>query len=225
VGDRGGGGRHRGSVVCAASAGAVVAGIDLNHASLKGTLPAASLLAHLTFIHLNSNRLTGVVPDTLWNLQYLTELDLSNNLLSGHLPSMLSCLFGIEVLNNAHNQLTGELMELVCDLRRIMNLSVAFNFFSEISQDCDRLAGRSMFNFAGNCVPGRDMQRPQPKCDGARGDAAGLVSASAVQGHAAVDLLVLGLVHFGRETKIYKVAKICVFICFLIQGNRESANC
>jgi hypothetical protein len=33
----------------------------------------------------------------------------------------------------------------VCDLRRITNLSVAFNFFSGISQDCYRLAGRSMF--------------------------------------------------------------------------------
>jgi hypothetical protein len=81
-----------------------------------------------------------------------------------------------------------------------------------------------MFDFAGNCVPGRDMLRPQPECHGAPGDAAGLVSASAVQGHAAVDLLVLGLVRSGRETKIYKVAKICVFICFLIQGNRESAD-
>jgi hypothetical protein len=70
---------------------------------------------------------------------------MSNNLLSGHLPSTLSCLSGIEVLNIAHNQLTGELPELVCDLRRITNLSVGFNFFSEISQDCYRLAGRSMF--------------------------------------------------------------------------------
>ncbi|XP_047045735.1 leucine-rich repeat extensin-like protein 4 [Lolium rigidum] len=277
----------------AAAAGAVVAGIDLNHASLKGTLPAAvSLLAHLTFIHLNSNRLGGAVPDTLGDLQYLTELDLSNNLfsgpfpastllipslvyldlrfngfsgelpeevfaknldavflnnnqfegsipetlwsspatvitlannrltgpvptsysygggggrlrevlflnnrltgcvpealgflpcievldlssnlLSGHLPSTLSCLSGIEVLNIAHNQLTGELPELVCELRRITNLSVAFNFFSGISQGCDALAGRSVFDFAGNCVPGRGMQRPQPECDGAPGDA------------------------------------------------------
>lgn len=273
----------------AAAAGAVVAGIDLNHASLKGTLPAAlSLLSHLTFLHLNSNRLAGAVPDTLGDLQYLTELDLSNNLfsgpfpaatllipslvyldlrfngfsgelpdevfaknldalflnnnqfdgqipetlwsspatvitlannrltgpvptaygyggrvrellflnnkltgcvpealgflpyievldlsnnlLSGHLPSTLSCLSGIEVLNIAHNQFTGELPELVCDLRRITNLSVSFNFFSGISQDCDRLAGRSVFDFAGNCVPGRGMQRPQPECDDAPGD-------------------------------------------------------
>jgi hypothetical protein len=28
-----------------------------------------------------------------------------------------------------------------------------------------------VFDFAGNCVPGRDMQRPQPECDGAPGDA------------------------------------------------------
>jgi hypothetical protein len=70
---------------------------------------------------------------------------MSKNLLSGQLPSTLLCLSGIEVLNIAYNQLTGELPELVCDLRRITNLSVAFNFFSGISQDCYRLAGRSMF--------------------------------------------------------------------------------
>ena len=42
----------------AAAAGAptVVAGIDLNRAGLRGTLPeAVSLLAHLTFLHLNSS--------------------------------------------------------------------------------------------------------------------------------------------------------------------------
>ncbi|XP_040380236.1 leucine-rich repeat extensin-like protein 6 [Oryza brachyantha] len=276
----------------AAGARAVVAGIDLNRASLRGTLPAAvSLLAHLTFLHLNSNRLSGAVPDSLRDLQYLTELDLSNNLfsgpfpaatllipslvyldlrfnafsgqvpaeafaknldalflnnnqfdgqipetlwsspatvitlannrltgpvptaygygaggrvrevlflnnkltgcipeelgflpnievldlsynsLSGHLPTTLSCLSGIEVLNIAHNQFTGELPDLVCDLKRITNLSVSFNFFSGISQHCDRLAGRSVFDFVGNCIPGRGLQRPPPECDGAPGDA------------------------------------------------------
>ncbi|KAI5021620.1 hypothetical protein ZWY2020_058350 [Hordeum vulgare] len=102
--------------------------------------------------------LTGCVPEALGFLPYIEVLDLSNNLLSGHLPSTLSCLSGIEVLNIAHNQFTGDLPELVCDLRRITNLSVSFNFFSGISQDCDRLAGRSVFDFAGNCVPGRGMQ-------------------------------------------------------------------
>ncbi|XP_039836853.1 leucine-rich repeat extensin-like protein 7 [Panicum virgatum] len=277
----------------AAAAGAptVVAGIDLNRAGLRGTLPeAVSLLAHLTFLHLNSNRLGGAVPDSLRDLQYLTELDLSNNLfsgpfpastllipslvyldlrfnafsgelppdvfakdldavflndnqfegqipetlwsspatvitlannrftgpvpaayggyggrvrevlflnnnltgcvpealgflpsiqvldlsynaLSGHLPGTLSCLSGIEVLNVAHNQLTGELPDLLCDLRRITNLSVSFNFFSGISQRCDRqLGSRGVFDFVGNCVPGRDMQRPQPECEGFPGE-------------------------------------------------------
>lgn len=276
----------------AAPSTVVVAGIDLNRANLRGTLPDAAFggLAHLTFLHLNSNRFAGAVPEALRDMAYLTELDLSNNLLSGpfpastllipslvyldlrfnafsgglpaelftkpnldavflnnnqfdgavpdtlwsspatvitlannrltgqipsaygyasgrvrevlflnnnltgcvpealgflpsiqvldlsynaltgHLPGTISCLAGIEVLNVAHNQLTGELPDLLCDLRRITNLSVAFNFFSGISQRCDRLAGRSIFDFVGNCVPGRDMQRPQPECDGFPGD-------------------------------------------------------
>uniref|UniRef100_A0A0A9GER2 Cell wall hydroxyproline-rich glycoprotein n=1 Tax=Arundo donax TaxID=35708 RepID=A0A0A9GER2_ARUDO len=280
-------------VYCSASpdgaAATVVAGIDLNRANLRGTLPdAVSLLAHLTFLH---NRLAGAIPDALRDLQYLTELDLSNNLfsgpfpastllipslvyldlrfngfsgelppeifaknldalflnnnqfegqipealwsspatvitlannrftgpvpaaygygagggrvrevlflnnnltgcvpealgflpsiqvldlsynaLTGHLPGTLSCMSGIEVLNMAHNQLTGELPDFLCDLRRITNLSVSFNFFSGISQRCDQLAWRSVFDFVGNCVPGRDMQRPQPECEGFPGD-------------------------------------------------------
>jgi hypothetical protein len=283
-------------VYCSASpdggAATVVAGVDLNRADLGGTLPGDFLagLAHLTFLHLNSNRFAGGVPDAVRGLEYLTELDLSNNLLSGpfpsstllvpslvfmdlrfnrfsgelppelfaknldavflndnqfegqipetlwsspatvitlannrltgplpasygysggrirealflnnnltgcvpealgflpgvqvldlsrnaltgHLPGTLSCLSGIEVLNVAHNQLTGDLPDLLCDLRRITNLSVAFNFFSGISARCDRqLAGRGVFDFVGNCVPGRGMQRPQPECDEFPGD-------------------------------------------------------
>ncbi|GJN35838.1 hypothetical protein PR202_gb24648 [Eleusine coracana subsp. coracana] len=117
-----------------------------------------------------NNNLTGCVPEALGFMPSIQVLDLSYNALTGHLPGTISCLSGIEVLNVAHNQLTGELPDLLCDLRRITNLSVAFNFFSGISQRCDRLAGRSMFDFVGNCVPGRDMQRPQPECDGFGGD-------------------------------------------------------
>lgn len=113
-----------------------------------------------------NNNLTGCVPEALGFLPSMQVLDLSYNALSGHLPGTLSCLSGIEVLNLAHNQLTGELPDLLCDLRRITNLSVSFNFFSGISQRCDRqLGSRGVFDFVGNCVPGRDMQRPQPECD------------------------------------------------------------
>ncbi|KAL4276559.1 hypothetical protein AHAS_Ahas20G0219300 [Arachis hypogaea] len=52
----------------------------------------------------------------------------------GHVPDTLSCLQDIQVLNLAHNKLSGEFS---------MNVG---------------------FDVSLNCIPGRDMQRPQPEC-------------------------------------------------------------
>ncbi|KAL8208444.1 hypothetical protein R6Q57_007856 [Mikania cordata] len=275
-------------VFCADSSvsGATVAGIDLNHGGIEGILvKELSLLKDMSLLHLNSNRFSGTIPDSLKDLFALTELDLSNNQFSGsfptitlqipnllyldlrfnlfsgpipdsvfnknldaillnnnyfdgqipqnlanspasvinlannkftgdipisfgysspglreilflnnqltdcipqgiglwsdlqvfdvsfnslmgHLPDSVSCLENIEVLNLAHNQLSGELPDLVCELKSLMNLSVAYNFFSGFSQECAKLYGRNVdFDFALNCIPGRQMQRPEPECD------------------------------------------------------------
>ncbi|KAK1408550.1 hypothetical protein QVD17_40422 [Tagetes erecta] len=275
-------------VFCAESpqSGTIVAGIDLNHGGLEGILvKELSLLKDMSLLHLNSNRFSGTIPDSLKDLFALTELDLSNNLFSGsfpiitlqipnlvyldlrynlfsgpipdlvfnknldaillnnnnfegqipqtlanspasvinlannkltgdipisfgysspglkeilflnnqltgcipqgiglwsdlqvfdasfnslmgHLPDTVSCLEDIEVLNVAHNKLSGELPDLVCELKSLMNLSVAYNFFSGFSQECAKLYGRNVeFDFALNCIPGRQMQRPEPECD------------------------------------------------------------
>ncbi|GMI97770.1 hypothetical protein like AT4G29240 [Hibiscus trionum] len=46
-----------------------------------------------------------------------------------------------------------------------MNLTVAYNFFSGFSQECSKLFFRNAgFDFSLNCIPGRDMQRPEPEC-------------------------------------------------------------
>uniref|UniRef100_A0A0D3G436 non-specific serine/threonine protein kinase n=1 Tax=Oryza barthii TaxID=65489 RepID=A0A0D3G436_9ORYZ len=156
----------------------------LNNNQFDGEIPETLWSSPATVITLANNRLTGrvrevlflnnklsgCIPEELGFLPTIEVLDLSYNSLSGHLPPTLSCLAGIEVLNIAHNQFTGELPDLVCDLKRMTNLSVSFNFFSGISQHCDRLAGRSVFDFVGNCVPGRGLQRPPPECDGGPGD-------------------------------------------------------
>lgn len=92
---------------------------------------------------------------------------MSSNSLMGHLPDSLSCLSGIEVLNFAHNRLSGELPDLVCSLRSLLNLTVAANFFSGFSQDCNRLLFRNVgFDFSFNCIPGKQMQRPEGDCSG-----------------------------------------------------------
>ena len=47
----------------------VVAGIDVNHANLQGTLvKELSLLTDMSLLHLNSNRFSGTVLDTFKDL-------------------------------------------------------------------------------------------------------------------------------------------------------------
>ncbi|KAL0388555.1 UNVERIFIED_CONTAM: Leucine-rich repeat extensin-like protein 6 [Sesamum radiatum] len=58
-----------------------VAGIDLNHARISGSLPEElGLLTDLALFHLNSNRFKGSLPDGFRHLSLLYELDISNNL-------------------------------------------------------------------------------------------------------------------------------------------------
>nr|DAD44553.1 TPA_asm: hypothetical protein HUJ06_002783 [Nelumbo nucifera] len=98
-------------------------------------------------------------------LTQMEVMDVSFNSLTGHLPDSLSCLNEIEVLNLAHNKLSGTLPDLVCSLRSLLNLSVSYNFFSGFSQECNKLVFRNVgFSFSENCIPGRNMQRPQPEC-------------------------------------------------------------
>ncbi|KAG6479122.1 hypothetical protein ZIOFF_062583 [Zingiber officinale] len=113
-----------------------------------------------------NNDLTGCIPDAVGFLGAIQVLDLSFNSLSGHVPSSVSCLADIEVLNLAHNQLSGDLPELVCGLKELLNLTVSFNFFSGLSAGCNRLQfSRGVgFEFAGNCIAGKDFQRPPLQC-------------------------------------------------------------
>ncbi|KAL0410565.1 UNVERIFIED_CONTAM: hypothetical protein Slati_3646200 [Sesamum latifolium] len=117
-----------------------------------------------------NNQLTGCIPQGVGMWADLQVLDVSSNSLMGHLPDSLSCLSAIEVLNVAHNKLSGELPDLVCSLRRLLNLTVAANFFSGLSQDCDNLFFRNVgFDFSLNCIPGKEMQRPEPDCSAVPG--------------------------------------------------------
>ncbi|PSS20833.1 Leucine-rich repeat extensin-like protein [Actinidia chinensis var. chinensis] len=117
-----------------------------------------------------NNQLTGCVPEGVGLWQDLQVLDLSFNSLFGHLPDSISCLTEVEVLNFGHNKLSGFLPDLVCSLKNLMNLTVSYNFFSGFSQECSKLYFRNAgFDFALNCIPGRDMQRPEPECSAVPG--------------------------------------------------------
>ena len=148
--------------------------ISLANNNLAGSIPTSfgftgSGIKELLILN---NKLSGCIPDELGLLSDIEVLDLSFNSLKGHLPSSLSCLSSVEVLNIAHNELSGELPDVVCSLRSLLNLTISYNFFSGFSQDCGRTSRNEWFDFSGNCIPGRDLQRPPPECLGI--DGAGL---------------------------------------------------
>ena len=77
-----------------------VAGLDLNHGDLAGTLPEElGLLSDLAVFHLNSNRFSGSLPESLRSLHLLHEIDVSNNQLSGPFPSQLLCLPNVQYVD------------------------------------------------------------------------------------------------------------------------------
>ncbi|KAL2479926.1 Leucine-rich repeat (LRR) family protein [Abeliophyllum distichum] len=141
--------------------------VNLANNKFTGNIPFSlgyigSRVREILFLN---NQLTGCIPEGVGLWSDLQVLDVSSNSLMGHLPDSISCLSQIEVLNLANNKLSGELPDLVCELRTIMNLTVASNFFSGFSQDCNKLPFRNVgFDFSFNCIPGKEMQRPQPDC-------------------------------------------------------------
>ncbi|XP_077210366.1 uncharacterized protein LOC143845845 [Tasmannia lanceolata] len=139
--------------------------------NFSGTIPFSfSMVSQIKEVLFLNNQLTGCIPEGIGFFSDIEVLDLSFNLLSGHLPDSLSCLSGIEVLNLGHNQLSGFLPDSVCSLRNLEILTVSYNFFSGFSQECTTLFFRNVgFDFSGNCIPGRNMQRPPPDCSGIPG--------------------------------------------------------
>ncbi|KAF8034160.1 hypothetical protein BT93_C0437 [Corymbia citriodora subsp. variegata] len=146
--------------------------INLANNKFSGSIPAgfglmASKLKEILFLN---NQLSGCIPEGIGLFTEMKVFDVSYNSLMGHLPDTLSCLSQVEVLNLGHNRLSGELPNLVCSLKSLMNLTVAYNFLSGLSQECTKLFFRSVgFDFSVNCIPNKDMQRPQPECSSTPG--------------------------------------------------------
>ncbi|CAK9146149.1 unnamed protein product [Ilex paraguariensis] len=146
--------------------------INLANNKFSGDIPFSFgyMSPRLKEILFLNNQLTGCIPDGVGLWTDLQVFDVSFNSLMGRLPDSVSCLNEIEVLNLAHNNLSGVLPDLICSLRSLENLTVAYNFFSGFSQECAKLFFRNVgFDFSLNCIPGREMQRPQPECSAVPG--------------------------------------------------------
>ncbi|KAH7851658.1 hypothetical protein Vadar_014943 [Vaccinium darrowii] len=98
--------------------GPIIAGIDLNHGNLQGTLvKELSLIKDISLLHLNSNRFTGLIPHIFKDLPFLIELDLSNNQLCGPFPIQLLHIPNLIFLDLRFNNFSGPIPEDIFNKR------------------------------------------------------------------------------------------------------------
>ncbi|KAJ9183876.1 hypothetical protein P3X46_007676 [Hevea brasiliensis] len=138
----------------AAPPGPVVAGIDLNHASLQGNLvKELSVLTDMSLLHLNSNRFSGTIPDTFKDLTSLQELDLSNNHFSGPFPAVTLYIPNLIYLDLRFNSFSGSIPEDLFD-KRLDAIFLNNNQFSgQIPQNLGN-SPASVINLANNKFTG-----------------------------------------------------------------------
>ena len=93
-----------------------VAGIDLNHGDLAGSLPQdLGLLTDIALFHINSNRFCGKVPWSFKKLKHLFELDLSNNRFAGKFSYVVLHLPNLKFLDLRFNEFEGRLPKALFD--------------------------------------------------------------------------------------------------------------
>ncbi|KAF8772939.1 hypothetical protein HU200_005341 [Digitaria exilis] len=111
--------------------------LSLNNNSISGVIPA-SLFSHpsLKFLDLSQNNFTGdflLYPNLSSSLQ---EIDISFNRLQGPLPKLLSEFEGLECLDLSSNNLTGTVdISFIKNYKELYYLSLSYNKLSVVDED------------------------------------------------------------------------------------------
>ncbi|KAJ7973944.1 Leucine-rich repeat protein kinase family protein [Quillaja saponaria] len=129
--------------------------VDLSNNVLKGSIPA-NLSTSLVRLRLGVNMLRGMIPvGTFAILQKLTYLEMENNSLTGLIPSELGSCRSLALLNLAENKLTGELPAELGNLNNMQVLKLQMNkFFGPIPTQITQLQKLSTLNFSWNSLTG-----------------------------------------------------------------------
>ncbi|KAK4789180.1 hypothetical protein SAY86_020499 [Trapa natans] len=90
---------------------------------------ASETLREVLFLN---NYLSGCLPAEIGLLGRATVFDAGQNQLTGPIPHSFGCLEKMQVLNLAENQLYGTVPEEVCSLPNLMNLSLSWNYFTQV---------------------------------------------------------------------------------------------
>ncbi|KAK3426309.1 hypothetical protein EUGRSUZ_F02783, partial [Eucalyptus grandis] len=105
--------------------------LSLSSCKLRGTLAAnIFLLPKLTFLNLSGNKeLAGYLPESTWNSS-LKVLDLSFTGFSGVLPESIGDLQSLEILWLCHCNFNGSIPSSLGNLTRLTRLELSFNELS-----------------------------------------------------------------------------------------------
>ncbi len=123
-----------------------VTSIILTANRLEGIIPAAiGNLDQLQVLWLNTNRLTGELPPEIGKLKSLQQLYLENNRLTGYIPPELTELEELQQIKLGTNQLIGNIPPEFGSMKSLSQLNLENNFFSgEIPVELDSLVARNV---------------------------------------------------------------------------------
>ncbi|CAK7326805.1 unnamed protein product [Dovyalis caffra] len=112
--------------------------LDLAHNKFSGEIyrtfgsPTSCLHNSLKSLVLETNHLSGSLPDSLGNYKHLVNLNLYSNALSGPIPESIGRLSCLERLDLSHNYLNGSVPESVGQLSNLEFLNIHNNSLSGI---------------------------------------------------------------------------------------------
>ena len=102
--------------------------MDLQNQELTGLIPPEiGCLTNLTFLKLSSNQFSGELPIEIGNLTNLTYLYLDNNQLTGEIPQEIGTLLNLEELWLSGNQLTGVIPSEIGALTNLLEVYLSDN--------------------------------------------------------------------------------------------------
>ncbi|KAK6243347.1 hypothetical protein QUC31_009756 [Theobroma cacao] len=108
--------------------------LDISHTGISGPLfdflCNSSTKLQPTLLDIESNLLSGEIPDCWKNWQYLEVLKLGNNNLTGKIPRSLGSMHFIKSLNLRNNSLFGELPSALQHFADLMILDLSENQFT-----------------------------------------------------------------------------------------------
>lgn len=108
------------------------------------------ILESMTGLDLSCNKLIGIIPSQIGDLQQIRALNLSHNYLSGPIPITFSNLTQIESLDLSYNNLSGKIPYELTQLNFLSNFNVSYNNFSGTPPNTGQFGDFDEQNYKGN---------------------------------------------------------------------------